>query len=172
MGKSRGKPNKRKLPYGLHPRSFSRVVRDQVDQDYVDKLSDEDKEWLAKFNQAFYDGNFKGEGKEDWTTDQRRAAYRANNARKRDVYGRARGLGALAYSDTLDRESQSDEPDLEPSPAYLDTVEWREAVAEWRRHVDAKTTGTAEGRAARWRCEELQARVEKRGKSSETKARS
>ena len=33
---------------------YYKKVRDFVDQDYVHKLSPEEKEWLDKFNQIYY----------------------------------------------------------------------------------------------------------------------
>ncbi len=159
---------RRKRPYGLAPRSFSPTVRDQVDQDYVDKLSDEEREWLAKFNQAFYDGSFRAfppaeesissdtleEG--TWSPEERRVAYRANNARKRDAFGRARGVGSLTYAGGADAEAFADEAQaLDATPTYLDSAEWKAAVAAWRKHIDEKTTHTPAGRLARWRYEEI-----------------
>lgn len=43
---------------GLSKRNFKRHVRDFVDQDYLHKLSLEEKEWLSKFNDEYYNGNF------------------------------------------------------------------------------------------------------------------
>lgn len=77
-------------------------IRGMIDQDYVEKLSDEDKEWLYKFNQTYYLDNIyqemlenpsSNEAKESIGDDPTKQEYRRylgrrNNARHRDIYAR------------------------------------------------------------------------------------
>jgi len=51
MGKS-------KYP-GLNKHNFTINTRGYIDQDYINKLSPEEKEWLSKFNDEYYGGKIK-----------------------------------------------------------------------------------------------------------------
>lgn len=48
---------RRKARRRLDPRSYPRSVRDRVEMDYAQKLSPEERQWLAAFNEAEYGGN-------------------------------------------------------------------------------------------------------------------
>lgn len=63
-------------------RKLPTSVKWRVDQDYEHKLSDEEKEWLRKFNSEFYNAFFSGD--KDLHPD-RKECYRAKNAARRDV---------------------------------------------------------------------------------------
>jgi hypothetical protein len=65
-----------------------------LDQDYIDQLSDKDKEWLSQFNEEYMAGSSRHKGKKlNKTKKERRESYARNNARNRDLYalGRTRG---------------------------------------------------------------------------------
>lgn len=77
---------KKKNLHGLRPATFPRSVRWRVDQDYTDKLSPEDRQFLAEFNDAYYGADFRGTDPDDWGPEERRERYRAKNAANRDLY--------------------------------------------------------------------------------------
>lgn len=61
------------------------------DQDYWNQLSDEEKDFLRRFNDNYYDGSFKKDGK-DLITDQleQEKLKEKDRAQKRDVYSPVR----------------------------------------------------------------------------------
>lgn len=71
--------------YGLKYYCFPRNKRWQIDQDYVKKLSDKEKEWLSKFNQEFYDGKFSKKPLHK-SKKLRRECYTRTNCVNRDLF--------------------------------------------------------------------------------------
>lgn len=65
-------------------------MRVLVDQDYVNRLPDEAKAWLADFNNGFYSHDFRNKhGSEiEWTPELRKEAYRIDNHSRSDVLNR------------------------------------------------------------------------------------
>ncbi len=61
------------------------AVRDMIDHDYLDKLSESELQWLDNFNKAYYAANCK-DSKLFPTTEERRALFNMNNERRRDLY--------------------------------------------------------------------------------------
>lgn len=61
-------------------------MRWKIDQDYLAKLSESEREWLAKFNDAHYGGDFRRSDPAEWDQTQRRAAWSEQRAAKRDAY--------------------------------------------------------------------------------------
>jgi hypothetical protein len=56
-----------------------------VDQDYAERLSGDERQWLAEFNDSYYGADFRGVVEGRWSTDERREVYRAKNAANRDL---------------------------------------------------------------------------------------
>ena len=83
--KARATNCKRGGTTGLAASTFPRSVAWRVDQDYADRLSLDERQWLAAFNDRFYGADFRGETSVAWSTDERREVYRAKNAANRDV---------------------------------------------------------------------------------------
>jgi len=81
-----------------------------TDIDYLDKLNDEEKEWLNRFLQETVVTNF-NHGGETLIDDpeKRRALYRENNARNRDMYNLYRAKGVFLN----DKESDDFRPDMD-----------------------------------------------------------
>jgi hypothetical protein len=79
--------------------NFKRQVKtrlDQLDIDYVDKLSDKDKAWLNSFLEETVITNFQHKGKKHYKTKKgRREFYGANNARNRCMFTKAKAMGTL-----------------------------------------------------------------------------
>ena len=58
-----------------------------IDHDYIDKLSEEEKQWLSNFNEEYLSGNFNHKGKKFHKTKKsKRECYTRNNARNRDTF--------------------------------------------------------------------------------------
>lgn len=55
-----------------------------MDQDYVNKLDDKDKEWLSNFNEEYYGNKLSNKTKR--SKSKRKAIYDQTNARNRDIY--------------------------------------------------------------------------------------
>jgi hypothetical protein len=78
-----------------------------MDQDYINKLSEKEKEWLSNFNEEYISGNFSHKGKKFHKTKKaRRECYSRNNARNRDLYTILRTKG---WMNGMENESVLDE---------------------------------------------------------------
>lgn len=105
MAKGKGsKRQKAKFP-GLEKGLFSRIKQEYFEgDDYSHTLSDEDKAYLAQFNEEFLGANLttkknkKYNRKENLHGDEySKSIYHSNNARNRDLYSRAKGVGKLTF---------------------------------------------------------------------------
>lgn len=129
---------KRKGTYGAYPRNHPKAIRWMVDQDYVAKLSQEEREWLAAFNDRYYGADFRGD--DEWSPEEKREAYRRKNAANADLLTRHREMMADADDPAL--EIEVPEQDLGPLPVFLSGPRYQGAVAAFRSHLK-------EGRASR-----------------------
>ena len=85
-GRKAGATNrKRGGSTGLAAATFPRSVAWRVDQDYAERLSTDERQWLAEFNDSYYGADFRGVVESRWSTDERREVYRAKNAANRDL---------------------------------------------------------------------------------------
>jgi len=133
-GRKAGATNrKRGGSTGLAAATFPRSVAWRVDQDYAERLSTDERQWLAEFNDSYYGADFRGVVEGRWSTDERREVYRAKNAANRDLMTcdvPAHGLDLPEETVELDElqldDGPLDEPRyktareayrLEPSPA-------------------------------------------------------
>lgn len=81
------KTKRRDKHLSLNPACIKYAARDFVDFDYIAKLSPEEKDWLNKFSDEYYQASFKkGEQPLHKTPEERRAVYATDNARRRDLY--------------------------------------------------------------------------------------
>lgn len=102
--KKKTKRSKTKYP-GLVKEVNPKTRWEYLDQDYIDKLSPKEKEWLSNFNEEYLSGNFKHPGKKlHKTTKERRECYTRNNARNRDLYtiNRTKGWVQELNPETVD----------------------------------------------------------------------
>lgn len=75
--------------------------RELLEADYIDKLSDKEKDWLNRFNEEFVIANFNHKGKLiDGSKKARKKSYDANNARNRCQYTKAKVTGLLNNAPT------------------------------------------------------------------------
>ncbi len=73
--------------YGLSRRHTRKHARDYVDQDYIEKLSEKEKDWLDKFNREYYQNKFSNTAADlHDTKEEKRVCYGAENARFRDMF--------------------------------------------------------------------------------------
>ncbi len=88
---------------GLEKTVNRRVIREYMDQDYIDKLSPDEKQWLSNFNDEWLTGNFKHkDGKvlhKSWKHEKE--IYDRNNARNRDLVSILKQSGAVNNSPNL-----------------------------------------------------------------------
>jgi len=133
-GRKAGATNrKRGGSTGLAAATFPRSVAWRVDQDYTDRLGQDERRWLAEFNDAFYGADFRGVAEERWSTSERREVYRAKNAANRDLmtcdvptHGLDLPEDSIEFDELVLDDGPLDEPKyktareayrLEPSPA-------------------------------------------------------
>jgi hypothetical protein len=102
----------------LNPKRQVFNRRDLIDGDYYHLLNEEEKEWMNSFNSEYIVTNFKHAGI-DLITDieEKRACYRANNARNRDLINMAKSKGLMSnvqdiYA-TLDKEKAYTQDEIE-----------------------------------------------------------
>lgn len=120
MKKKESKRSKSEYP-ALNPNLNLKTRQDLIDYDYVDKLSDKDKEWLNKFTEEYTNASFKKEipkkkGKRrkaanlHKSKEHKKSVYDANNARNRDILTRAKAQGAFISIEDVkwDEEEFSD----------------------------------------------------------------
>lgn len=97
--KPKTKRDRKKNP-GLDKHLFSRVKQEYHDYDYVDKLSDKDKEWLSTFTEEYLGARLNHKKKKlHRTKKMKRDCFNRNNARQRDTYSIARATNALLYAE-------------------------------------------------------------------------
>jgi len=106
--KHRAKINRRNQDKfsALKPHYNLKTRYEELDYDYLDKLTDEEKDWLARFTEEYTHANFNHPGKKiHKTKQQRREIYSRNNARNRDILTRAKACGKqVHFEDTRQDE--------------------------------------------------------------------
>lgn len=108
MKKKKESKRSRTAHASLKPEYNLKSRQDLIDYDYLDQLSDKDKDWLAKFSEEYIGASFKKElpkrkGKRrkaqnlHKTKELKKSVYDANNARNRDILTRSKAQGLLSY---------------------------------------------------------------------------
>lgn len=105
----------------------------QHDEDYWDKLSDDDKIWKAQFDDEYYRADFRYEHPLHNTAYAKRERYSAQNASARDLSNRC---NLPSYHEESDDDAIADPLSMVPVPEYQGSREYIDAVAELRRLVD------------------------------------
>lgn len=133
---------------GIYPAAQPVPHRWKVDYDYLSALSSDEKAWLGDFSDAHYSGDFRSDlGKASWSPVERRAVYSARNVGWTDSYARAAGAEALDWLDSRPPRGEEagpehdGEPVRHPDMSYLDTPEYRTALAEYRETLNPGRAG-------------------------------
>lgn len=107
MQKKRPARSRVKNP-GLKKHYHSRIRQEYFDYDYIDKLSEKEKEWLNSFTEEELAANFNHKGKKlNKTKAQKRKKYNENNARNRCIYSNKRAAGYLGSLDDSAEEIEN-----------------------------------------------------------------
>lgn len=73
---------------------------EQIDLDYLDKLTEEEKAWLNKFMEEYINASFNHKGVIQKSSKHKKDSYDRNNARNRDTLTLAKAKGmATSMSD-------------------------------------------------------------------------
>lgn len=109
-----GKKKRDTVKYpGLEKKVNTKVRQEYLDQDYVNKLNDKEKEFLSNFNEEYYGGNFKHKGKKlHRNKESRRKCYNRNNSQNRCGFGTAKAKGGLIYNNPINDLDSLEENNL------------------------------------------------------------
>lgn len=102
--KTSGKKSKRSRERwpALKPELNLKTRFELFDQDYVNKLTPAEKDWLNSFNEEWNNANFKHKGDNLQTKDEhRKESYGRNNARNRCIWTRAKASGMSSSIEDL-----------------------------------------------------------------------
>jgi len=100
---AKSKRAKTKYP-ALKPELNLKTRYDLIDYDYVNKLDENEKQWLNKFTEEYVNASLDTENIDNNfhnTQDLKRDCYRRNNARNRDILTRAKASGSYVSTDEL-----------------------------------------------------------------------
>jgi hypothetical protein len=128
---------------GKVPSNYARPIRWKLDIDYWDQLSPQETQQLAHFLDAFYGGDFRGRGGNDWAPGTRRQVWSDKRAALEDAYGQAEMYGAVAVLSEMGRaardptgpdltDTDTATPDLQATPAYLNSDVYKSARDAYR----------------------------------------
>jgi len=97
--KKRNRRSSRKYP-ALEPEYNLKTRQDLIEADYIEQLSDAEKDWLNRFNEEYVNANFGHKGtKLQRTKKYRKDSYDRKNSRNRDIYTRVKAQGMLSQLD-------------------------------------------------------------------------
>jgi hypothetical protein len=94
----------------LDPRFNLKSRAELLDFDYLHKLSEKEKEWLAKFSEEYISASFNTKSpRKNLHKNKalRKSVYDANNARNRDILTRAKASGNCYYIDEVFRSEDA-----------------------------------------------------------------
>jgi hypothetical protein len=91
--KKQNRRSKAKYP-ALYPEYNLKTRTDLIEIDYLDQLTDAEKDWLNRFNEEYVNANFNHKGKlVQRKKAHRKDSYDRNNARNRDILTREKAMG-------------------------------------------------------------------------------
>lgn len=138
----RTKRSKIKHP-ALKPKYNSRVRQEYLDYDYLDKLNEEELNWLNKFTAEWNNAEIK-EGDPNAIHDyskHKKEIFDRNNARNRDLYGHVKNKVAntklLNYDNVINMVEEEYSRGVNPENVenafaeYLDHIKINEMMAEY-----------------------------------------
>lgn len=99
--KAKNKRSKNKFS-ALDPKLNLKSRAELIDFDYVDKLTDKEKEFLNTFSEEFNNANF-SHGKKILHKSRalKKDCYGMNNRRNRDILTRAKAMGNIEYIEDI-----------------------------------------------------------------------
>lgn len=110
------KNKKKKTFHALNPYANPKVRREFIDVDYVDKLSDKEKEWLNKFMDEYNGANLDFENPRKnlhKTKKLKKDCTDRVNARNRDLYAKSKIKNELYFlNEDIDGETDNIEDAL------------------------------------------------------------
>ncbi len=132
----RKKPERSKKKYPNLKKQYNTKKRqDYIDQDYIDKLSDEEKAWLDKFNEEYVNAKFEKKG-ERYTKNnlhkgkkKRTDIYKDNYSRQNCLYNVAKTTKRLVSIETIYNKTEN--TDVED--ALIDVIDAKNYVNKLNR---------------------------------------
>lgn len=116
--KKNNKRSSTKYP-AFNPKLNTRLRQEFLDIDYVDKLSEEEKEFLHRFMEEEVNASFSNTNKDiNKTKEEKRAIYNKNNARNRCLYSNKKATGLLEFSEDPNFERYKREFGENPTSCY------------------------------------------------------
>lgn len=100
---AKGKRARAKYP-ALKPELNLKTRYELIDYDYVDKLTEDEKQWLNKFTEEYINASLDSVDLEKNfhnTEDLKKDCYRRNNARNRDILTRAKASNNYVSTDEM-----------------------------------------------------------------------
>lgn len=107
---AKGKRARTKYP-ALKPELNLKTRYELIDYDYVDKLTEDEKEWLNKFTEEYINASLDSVDLEKNfhnTEDLKKDCYRRNNARNRDILTRAKASNNYVSTDEMVVEKKTE----------------------------------------------------------------
>lgn len=101
MKKKKNRRNSTKYP-ALNPGLNLKTRKDLIDYDYLDQLSEKEKDWLNRFTEEYTNARFDHKGKK--IQKERKDSYDRNNARNRDILTRIKAEGKLKPTETINEK--------------------------------------------------------------------
>lgn len=91
----KGKTRRSQKKYPALDRQYNlRIRQEDIDFDYLKKLSKDELCWLNRFMEEYNNASFKHD-LIDGAIESKRFSYRKNNYRNRDIYSRAKAQGIV-----------------------------------------------------------------------------
>lgn len=142
--------------WGLEARTFSRGARHLMDQDYFDKLSPEEKQWLSDFNETYYGNKYPNKSTKGRKTNMfdkagipRKETYNATNARNRDIHATGYRINSDTTDITLNANGEStnlfDRNRESIEPAMIEWLDFNQRVEMYKKlgHEEAEAKAMA-----------------------------
>lgn len=99
--KPRNRRERSKYP-ALDPALNLKIRNEEIDYDYVDKLSEKDKSWLNSFTEEYINANLKHKGKKlHKSKKDRKICYDKNNHRNSDILSRGKVRDGINYFEDM-----------------------------------------------------------------------
>lgn len=123
MKRSKKKTARKNKKYpALDPKYTTKVRREYLDMDYLDKLSEKEKEWLNKFTEEHLNASFQNSSKDlNRSKTSKKKVYNENNARNRCLYGIAKASNRLDEVTYWDHEDKVESTN--PEDAIIDYID-------------------------------------------------